>query len=89
MKLPLICVSFSLMLIEACATSTERTYIHLSDGRDAILLDDTPSAIKQRAAELCPYGYQAVSFRAYEEFPHIAHEQMTIVCDPLPKDFPQ
>ena len=87
MKLPLI--SLSLMLIGACAPYTEITSTRLSDGRNAIVLDDAPLSIDRHASELCPFGYQVLSDHPYQNFPRIYHEQMVIVCNPLPKDFPQ
>ena len=89
MKLPLICVSLSLMFVGACAPHVEIATIHLSNGRHALVLDDAPLAIDQRASELCPFGYTILSHRAYQDFPHIAHEQMVIICNPLRSDFPR
>jgi hypothetical protein len=87
MKLPLI--SLSLLLISGCAPAAEITPIHLSDGKQALIVDAAPLDIQQRASELCPFGYTILSSRAYQDFPKVAHAQMVIVCNPLRADFPR
>jgi hypothetical protein len=88
MKLPLIFISY-MTLLGACAPYMERTFIHLSDGSSAIVLDAAPSVIQQEASQLCPFGYRILSNRAYQDFPNIWHARMVIVCNPLPENFPR
>ena len=89
MKLPLVCVSLSLMLLGACAPHLQYAITTLSDGRHAITIDSSPSTIDYTASELCPFGYIILSSCAYQNFPRIAYERRVIVCNPLPRNFPR